>query len=570
MTSGPKNRSAQSSGDWISRLARLRKQTRAEPEAPARRVNLMHEYLDPAVLAKIEDLELVARTVVEGFLHGLHRSPYVGFSVEFASHREYLPGDDLRHLNWKLYARNDKLYVKQYDAETNLDCHLVVDVSGSMETASAGTSKRRYATMLAAAIAHLALSQRDAVGLDALCRSRRRPRKASGQVEQLDEILSALAGPREKPAAASAAVLHEVAELMPRRGLVVLVSDLFFPVEDVFSGLDHLLFHGHDLIIFHVLDPLEHGLGVAGQVRFHDLETGEELTTQTDEIRPLYEQALAGMAARARRRATGPIGRPRTPDDRQTARTGPVRISDEAFPAFLKSELILAGLGFIHLGFLAAAAAVAVPILIHLLFRPRAQQVKIGTLFFLRSVLRDSARRRKVRRWLLLALRAAGVLLLALLFARPYRSDSGSEGPEREAILLIDRSASMGATGENESPFARAQKQAAELLKDLPTGTALHLAYFDADGVDPRPEARIDQALLPWNSGTDFGKALAWARDIVVGSRRGTREVYLWTDLRAQRAAIAARDAVSRPHPDRRDRRRPARFAKPRRRAGSG
>jgi Aerotolerance regulator N-terminal len=191
----------------------------------------------------------------------------------------------------------------------------------------------------------------------------------------------------------------------------------------------------------------------------------------------------------------------------------------------------LAGLGFIHLGFLAAAAAVAVPILIHLLFRPRAQQVKIGTLFFLRSVLRDSARRRKVRRWLLLALRAAGVLLLALLFARPYRSESAADGIEREVILLIDRSASMGASGENVSPFARAQQQAAELLKNLPTGTAAHLAYFDSAAIEPRPAARIDRALVPGSSGTDIGKALGWARDIVVGSPRRSREVFLWTDL---------------------------------------
>ena len=292
MSIGPKSRSTQSSGDWISRLARLRKQPRSEPDSRAHRVNLLHEYLDPAVLAKIEDLELVARTVVEGFLHGLHQSPYVGFSVEFASHREYLPGDDLRHLNWKLFARNDKLYVKQYDAETNLDCHLVVDVSTSMETASAGTSKRRYATMLSAAVAHLALSQRDAVGLTLFAERVVAHEKPRAKARQLDEILSALASSPGKGPAATAAALHEVAELMPRRGLLVLVSDLFFPVEDVFSGLDHLLFRGHDLIIFHVLDPLEHGLGVAGQVRFHDLETGEELTTQTDEIRPLYEKAI--------------------------------------------------------------------------------------------------------------------------------------------------------------------------------------------------------------------------------------------------------------------------------------
>ena len=131
-------------------LDRMRPERRpaavAEPAEPR-----LGDLIDPRVLARLDDLELIARTAVEGFLHGLHRSPYVGFSVEFASHREYLPGDDLRHLNWKLYGRNDKLYVKQYDAETNLDCHLVVDVSASMETASAGLSKRRDATMLAGA-----------------------------------------------------------------------------------------------------------------------------------------------------------------------------------------------------------------------------------------------------------------------------------------------------------------------------------------------------------------------------------------------------------------------------------
>jgi len=294
MKSGPQSRGTQPSGDWLSRLAKLRKPARAEPESLLSRAKLMHEYLDPVVLAKIDDLELVARTVVEGFLHGLHRSPYVGFSVEFASHREYLPGDDLRHLNWKLFARNDKLYVKQYDAETNLDCHLLVDVSGSMQTASAGISKRRYATMLAAAIAHLVLSQRDGAGLTLFAESVVAHLKPRAKSRQLDEILTALATAPGNLPAASAAVLHEVAELMPRRGLVILISDLFFPTEDIFSGLDHLVFRGHDLIIFHLLDPLENDLSVSGQVRFVDLETGEELTTQTDEIRSLYEQALSG------------------------------------------------------------------------------------------------------------------------------------------------------------------------------------------------------------------------------------------------------------------------------------
>jgi uncharacterized protein (DUF58 family) len=147
--------------------------------------------------------------------------------------------------------------------------------------------------MLSAAIAHLALNQHDAVGLTLFTDRVTAHVKPRAKARQLDDVLSALAGNTGKTAAPRAAVLHEVAELMPRRGLVVLVSDLFFPTEDVFSGLDHLLFHGHDLMIFHVLDPLEHALSVDGQVRFQDLETGEELTTQSDEIRTLYERAVA-------------------------------------------------------------------------------------------------------------------------------------------------------------------------------------------------------------------------------------------------------------------------------------
>jgi hypothetical protein len=196
------------------------------------------------------------------------------------------------------------------------------------------------------------------------------------------------------------------------------------------------------------------------------------------------------------------------------------------------------GLGFIHLGFLAAAAAVAVPIVIHLLFRQRARRVEIGSLHFLRIVLRDHARRRKVRRWLLLALRMAGVLLLALLFARPYRSAPESRGSEREVVLLIDRSASMAAGAEGSSSFERAQRQAAELIRGLPDESAVRLAYFDADGVDPRPEAQIDPALHPGLAGTDYTKALDWARDIVVASRRLARQVFLFTDL--QRSGMSS------------------------------
>jgi len=189
------------------------------------------------------------------------------------------------------------------------------------------------------------------------------------------------------------------------------------------------------------------------------------------------------------------------------------------------------GLGFIHLGFLAAGAAVAVPIVIHLLFRQRARRIEIGTLQFLRVALRDHAHRRKIRRWILLALRSSGVLLLALLFARPYWNARGELGREREVVLLIDRSASMAAGGAGTSPFDKAERQAGEILQNLPGGAAVHLAYFDAGGVTPAPEARIDPSAGPGLSGTDYTKALGWARDIMVGSRRLNRQVFLWTDL---------------------------------------
>lgn len=262
----------------------------------------MNRGLDPAaralvvpqLFATLEDLELIARTAVEGFLQGLHRSPYVGFSVEFASHREYLPGDDLRHLNWKLYGRHDRLYVKQYDAETNLDLHLLLDWSGSMTTAGGTVSKHRYAQVVIAALAHLALKQRDAAGVTLFADRVLEHLQPRAKSNQLDEILQTLVTTAPQPHAESAAVLHEMADLMPRRGLVVLVSDLFYPAEELFSGLDHFRYLGHDVLIFHLLDALERRLPVEGAIRFHDLETGEELLTRAEEIRPAYEAAVAG------------------------------------------------------------------------------------------------------------------------------------------------------------------------------------------------------------------------------------------------------------------------------------
>jgi hypothetical protein len=188
-------------------------------------------------------------------------------------------------------------------------------------------------------------------------------------------------------------------------------------------------------------------------------------------------------------------------------------------------------LDFIHLGFLAAGTALGLPIAIHLLFRPRSRSVEIGTLQFLRVALRDRVRRRRIRRWVLLAMRSLGVLLMAFLFARPYWKARGGPGGEREVVLLIDRSASMAAGGAGASPFDKAGRQAGEILRDLPGGAIAHLAYFDAGGIAPVLGAKMDPSARPGLAGTDYTKALGWARDIVVGSRRLDRRVFLWTDL---------------------------------------
>lgn len=196
----------------------------------------------------------------------------------------------------------------------------------------------------------------------------------------------------------------------------------------------------------------------------------------------------------------------------------------------------MAGLGLVHVGFLFAAAAVAVPILIHLLFRPRARRVEIGSVRFLKLVLRDSARRRRLRRWLLLALRVAAVLLLALLFARPYWSRAGNPSQGRDVILLIDQSASMSATQGGRTLFARAQEAAEQVIRGVPHNTTIHLAYFDARGVVPAAEPRIEGSRDSGYAGTDYLHALRWARDIAISSRRPQQKIYLFTDL--QRSGV--------------------------------
>lgn len=241
------------------------------------------------LLGATDDLELIARTVVEGFLHGLHDSPFVGFSVEFASHREYMPGDDLRHINWRLFGRHERLFVKEYDAETNVDVHLIVDASKSM-TAS---GKWDCAAMLAASLGHLASRQRDAIGLTLYADRILEHLRPRGTADHQLEVLHTLARRREHPASDSPRVLHEVAELSQRRGLKVLISDFYFSDEELADAIGHFRHHGHEMILFHVLTGLEAEMPVSGMIRFQDLETGEEIVTQAESIRDEFVKSVA-------------------------------------------------------------------------------------------------------------------------------------------------------------------------------------------------------------------------------------------------------------------------------------
>ena len=259
--------------------------------------SVAQQLVDPAFFSRLDNLELRACGIVEGFLHGLHRSPFVGFSVEFASHREYAQGDDLRHVNWKLYARTKRLYVKEFDAETNMNLHLLVDISGSMECANTGRSKLSYATTLAAALAHLALKQHDAVGITLFADEVVAHLDPRAKPHQLDEILAMISTTKSRPKSDASRALHQAAELCKHRGMVVVLSDFFDDMGAITRGFDQLRYRQHEVLAFQVWDPWERHLPLDGNICFSDMETREEITTHAEGIREKYLVAIDGWRA---------------------------------------------------------------------------------------------------------------------------------------------------------------------------------------------------------------------------------------------------------------------------------
>lgn len=260
-------------------------------------------FLDPAVVARLAHLDVRARLVVEGFIAGMHRSPFHGFSVEFAEHRPYMPGDPLKNLDWKVWARSDRYLVKQYTEETNLRAHLLLDLSGSMGFRSerAAMSKLEYGQSLSAALAYLMIHQQDAVGLLLFGDRPRSFVPARAVRSHLDEILKALGGAEPGGRTRLGPALHELAERIRRRGLVVLCSDLMDRPAEVLSGLQHFRHRGHEVIVFHLLDPDEIEFPYTDSATFVDLESGERLTTEPWEIAKRYRERLGQWTDHYRR-----------------------------------------------------------------------------------------------------------------------------------------------------------------------------------------------------------------------------------------------------------------------------
>lgn len=248
------------------------------------------KYLDPQTLAKLAGLELRARAIVEGYVSGLHRSPYHGFSIEFAEHREYVPGDDLRFVDWKVYGKSDKYYLKQYEEETNLICNVVLDTSESMQYQGpdAPLSKLEYASCVAASIAYMVLQQQDSVGLTTFDREIRQLIRPSSNPSHLKQLLHVMQESVPQRKTSTGPILHELAERLKKRGIILILSDLFDDVRSLVTGLKHLRHRRHEVIVFQVLDPAELDFPFQQNTLFRGLEQLPEVTTDPRSIRKAY------------------------------------------------------------------------------------------------------------------------------------------------------------------------------------------------------------------------------------------------------------------------------------------
>jgi uncharacterized protein (DUF58 family) len=264
-------------------------------------MSVSRKFLHPEAIGQIARLELRARHVVEGFLSGIHRSPYFGQSVEFLQHRQYAPGDDLRHVDWKVWAKQDRYYVKQFEEDTNLRATLLVDVSASMQYGSGAMNKYEYGCTVAASLAYLLMRQQDAVGAIAFDESIRVKVPQRTKRSHLSSIVDALAFSDPKDKTDMQSILRSAAEIYPRRGVMILISDLLVDRAGLFKGLKRLRQQGHDVLVFHVMDDEELDFTFRGPMRFEGLELGGHLSCNPRALREGYLESLHAFLDEVRR-----------------------------------------------------------------------------------------------------------------------------------------------------------------------------------------------------------------------------------------------------------------------------
>jgi uncharacterized protein (DUF58 family) len=262
-------------------------------------------FLDPKVLIKIQNLELIARTVVEGFVQGLHRSPYMGFSVDFAAYRQYMPGDEIRRIDWNVYGRSDRLYIKLYEGETNTRVQVMLDISGSMSYGSGPVKKIDYARMLAASLCYFAYHQRDSVGFLTFDTEIRAQVPASRRRGQMLTILSEI--DRIQPSAQTEfrKPLRFLAEYLTRRGVIILISDLYDEPDNIIAGLKALKAKGNDIIVFHIMDNFELTFPFEDMAQFEDMETRKKLHVIPEYLRTQYLSILKDHMDRINKELAG-------------------------------------------------------------------------------------------------------------------------------------------------------------------------------------------------------------------------------------------------------------------------
>ncbi len=263
--------------------------------------NNKRKYLDPAAVSRLAGMELVARLVVEGFISGMHKSPYQGFSVEFVEHRQYMPGDEIRYIDWKVYGKRDRYYIKKFEEETNLKSYILLDTSGSMAFKESGSSEKitklEYASYLAASLAYLMLKQRDSVGMvvfDDQLRSYIPPRQGPTHLHALMFQLEDASPGGDTDISTT---FHELAQRIVRRGLIIIISDLMDDPEKVLRSLKHFRHKKHEVIVFHVLDPAELTFPFSGPILFRDLETQEQLSVEAELLRDEYVQQMSDFVS---------------------------------------------------------------------------------------------------------------------------------------------------------------------------------------------------------------------------------------------------------------------------------